>query len=119
MATPVLASVEDVHWDEHGLIPAVVQDVHTGQVLMVAYVNAESLRLCLSTGDTWFFSRKRQTLWHKGETSGNTQRIRSICLDCDGDALLLTVEPAGPACHTGAISCFFRDMKMAAPEEAE
>ena len=117
MEAQIKAKIEDVCWNEHGLAPVVVQDVHTGQVLVLAYVSPESLRLSLTTGETWFYSRKRQQLWHKGETSGNTQRIVSTYLDCDGDALLFLVEPAGPACHTGAVSCFFRDLVLG--EEAQ
>lgn len=97
---------DEVRFDADGLIPAVVQDVDTGLVLTVAYMNAESLGLTLKTGETWFYSRSRKALWHKGETSGNTQRVREIAADCDGDALLVLVEPRGPACHTGAESCF-------------
>ena len=97
-----------VKFNEAGLVPAIVQDCATGQVLMLAYMNAESLRMCLSTGETHFWSRSRQTLWHKGETSGNTQRIAAIWYDCDGDTLLVQVQPRGPACHTGQMSCFFR-----------
>lgn len=97
-----------VNWGESGLIPAIVQDATTGQVLMLAYMNAESLRMCLSTGETHFWSRSRQALWHKGETSGNTQRIAAIWYDCDADTLLVQVQPRGPACHTGRMSCFFR-----------
>lgn len=110
MAITLLAHVDDVRWDDRGLAPAVVQDAATGQVLMLAYVSRESLRLSLSSGETWFYSRRRQQLWHKGETSGNVQRILSAHLDCDGDAVLFRVEPAGPACHTGAMSCFHRDL---------
>jgi phosphoribosyl-AMP cyclohydrolase / phosphoribosyl-ATP pyrophosphohydrolase len=95
-------------WDEAGLLPAIVQDAATGQVLMLAYMNRESLRRSLESGETWFWSRSRQELWHKGATSGNTQRIVALRADCDGDALLVLVEPAGPACHTGRVSCFFR-----------
>jgi phosphoribosyl-ATP pyrophosphohydrolase/phosphoribosyl-AMP cyclohydrolase len=97
-----------IAWDEHGLVPAVVQDVATNQVLMLAYVNAEALQRTLETGETWFWSRSRQALWHKGETSGNVQRVIEVRYDCDGDALLFVVEPAGPACHTGNKSCFYR-----------
>lgn len=100
--------VAAVNWGESGLVPAIVQDAATGQVLMLAYMNAESLRRCLCTGETHFWSRSRQTLWHKGETSGNTQRIAAIWYDCDGDTLLVQVQPRGPACHTGRMSCFFR-----------
>ena len=99
-------------FDERGLITAVVQHAHTFQVLMVAWMNAESLRLTQETGETHFWSRSRQELWHKGATSGNVQRVRAIRYDCDGDTLLLLVEPAGPACHTGAESCFYRKSNL-------
>jgi phosphoribosyl-ATP pyrophosphohydrolase/phosphoribosyl-AMP cyclohydrolase len=89
-----------------GLIPAIVRDAKSGAVLTLAYMNEESLRLTHESGETWFWSRSRQELWHKGATSGNTQRVVHIAEDCDGDALLVSVEPAGPACHTGAVSCF-------------
>src|SRR5688572_29659970 len=89
-----------------GLIPAVVQDVHTREVLTVAYMNRESLQLTLEHKETYFWSRSRQMLWHKGETSGNSQRVVRVSLDCDNDALLVEVEPSGPACHTGSYSCF-------------
>jgi phosphoribosyl-AMP cyclohydrolase len=101
-------SATDLKWDTHGLITAVVQDAQTTQVLMVAWMNAEALRLTLATGETHFWSRSRGALWHKGATSGNTQRVTGVWVDCDGDTLLVQVEPAGPACHTGALSCFFR-----------
>ena len=97
-----------VKFDERGLSPAVVQDDATGEVLMLAYMNAESLAKTIETGETWFWSRSRRTLWHKGETSGNTQRVVSISIDCDSDTFLIRVTPSGPACHTGARSCFFR-----------
>ncbi len=103
-----IASFADLHWDARGLIPAVVQDAATGQVLMVAWMNAEALRLTLATGETHFWSRSRGELWHKGATSGNTQAVTGVYVDCDGDTLLVQVLPAGPACHTGAVSCFFR-----------
>ncbi len=89
-----------------GLIPAIVRDATSGQVLTLAYMNAESLRKTEETGETWFWSRSRNELWHKGATSGNTQRVVHIAADCDGDALVVSVEPAGPACHTGSTSCF-------------
>ncbi|HJW94705.1 MAG TPA: bifunctional phosphoribosyl-AMP cyclohydrolase/phosphoribosyl-ATP diphosphatase HisIE [Thermoanaerobaculia bacterium] len=89
-----------------GLIPAIVRDAKSGAILTLAYMNEESLRRTRETGDTWFWSRSRQELWHKGATSGNTQRVVHIAEDCDGDALVVTVDPAGPACHTGAVSCF-------------
>ncbi len=101
-------SPADLYWDERGLVPAIVQDARTGQVLMLAYVNQEALERCLSTGEAHFWSRSRSELWHKGATSGNTQRIVEIRTDCDADALLLRVEPRGPACHTGQQSCFYR-----------
>ena len=92
------------------LIPAIAQDATTGQVLMVAYMNQESLRLTLESGDAWFWSRSRRELWHKGETSGNFLHVRSVTADCDGDTILLKVDPDGPACHTGEVSCFFNDV---------
>ena len=99
-----------VRFDHQGLVPAVVQDAATGEVLMLAHMNAESISKTIETGETWFWSRSRQLLWHKGETSGNTQRVVSIAIDCDGDTLLLGVEPRGPACHTGERTCFFRSL---------
>jgi phosphoribosyl-AMP cyclohydrolase len=104
---------ETLRWDEQGLMPAVVQDANTRQVLMVAYMNAESLARTLESGETVFWSRSRQALWHKGETSGNIQKVRAIHVDCDADTLLILVDPAGPACHTGAVSCFFRTLEVA------
>ena len=93
-------------FNSEGLIPAIVQDAKTKEVLTLAYMNEESLRKTIESGETWFFSRSRQELWHKGETSGNTQSVRSVKYDCDKDALLVLVEPEGPACHTGTDSCF-------------
>ncbi|MBI2919297.1 MAG: bifunctional phosphoribosyl-AMP cyclohydrolase/phosphoribosyl-ATP diphosphatase HisIE [Chloroflexi bacterium] len=93
--------------DDKGLIPAIIQDANTGQVLMLGYVSPESLRLTLDQGHVWFYSRSRQELWHKGATSGSYLNLRSVTSDCDEDALLVQVEPAGPVCHTGAQSCFF------------
>lgn len=98
----------DVRFDERGLIPAVVQDATSGTVLMLAWMSAESLRQTLACGETVFWSRSRQELWRKGATSGNVQRVRELRLDCDGDALLILVDPAGPACHTGNQTCFYR-----------
>jgi phosphoribosyl-ATP pyrophosphohydrolase/phosphoribosyl-AMP cyclohydrolase len=103
---------EELRWDEHGLIPAVVQDGETGEVLMVAYMNETSLVRTLNTGETYFWSRSRDELWHKGETSGNIQRVLRIVPDCDGDTLLVQVEQEGKACHTGHRSCFFRDAHL-------
>jgi phosphoribosyl-ATP pyrophosphohydrolase/phosphoribosyl-AMP cyclohydrolase len=98
-------------------MPAIVQDANTLQVLCLAYVNRESLRRCQEEGQTWFWSRSRQALWHKGATSGNYQTIREIRVDCDHDALLILVEPSGPACHTGNTSCFYRPLSATAHEE--
>ena len=98
----------NIKWDDRGLAPAIVQDARTGQVLMLAYMNQEALAKSISTGETHFWSRSRSELWRKGATSGNTQRIVEIRYDCDADALLLLVEPRGPACHTGQQSCFYR-----------
>ena len=99
-------SLNNLKYDEKGLIPAIVQDAATGQVLTLAFMNAVSLARTIETGETWFWSRSRQELWHKGATSGNTQRVTGIRLDCDGDALLISVSPRGPACHTGQQTCF-------------
>lgn len=103
-------NLEQLKFDTNGLIPAVVQDATTREVLTVAYMNEESLGKSLETRETWFYSRSRQELWHKGATSGNTQKIVEIKYDCDGDALVVLVEPAGPACHTGAVSCFSENL---------
>jgi phosphoribosyl-AMP cyclohydrolase / phosphoribosyl-ATP pyrophosphohydrolase len=99
-------NIEEIRFDEKGLVPAIVQDAETLEVLTLAYMNIESLAKTLETGETWFFSRSRQELWHKGATSGNTQSVVGIKYDCDKDALLVQVQPKGPACHTGAVSCF-------------
>ncbi|WHZ02312.1 bifunctional phosphoribosyl-AMP cyclohydrolase/phosphoribosyl-ATP diphosphatase HisIE [Neobacillus sp. YX16] len=96
----------NIRFDEKGLVPAIVQDADTKEVLTLAYMNQESLTKTLETGETWFFSRSRQELWHKGATSGNTQSVVSVKYDCDQDAVLVLVQPKGPACHTGAVSCF-------------
>jgi phosphoribosyl-AMP cyclohydrolase len=97
----------DLKYDERGLLTAVVQDATTLEVLMVAWVNAEALRLTLETGQAWFWSRSRRKLWRKGATSGHVLQVRQVRADCDGDTLLMLVDPAGPVCHTGAPSCFF------------
>jgi phosphoribosyl-ATP pyrophosphohydrolase/phosphoribosyl-AMP cyclohydrolase len=102
-----MSIIDQVSFDDRGLVPAIIQDGATGAVLMLAYMNAESLARTLETGETWFWSRSRNAIWHKGETSGHTQRVISISIDCDGDTLLVRVEPHGPACHTGERSCFF------------
>jgi phosphoribosyl-AMP cyclohydrolase / phosphoribosyl-ATP pyrophosphohydrolase len=99
---------QTLKFDEQGLIPAVVQDAESGHVLMVAFMNRQSLEKTVTSGETWFWSRSRQALWHKGETSGNVQKVKKIDADCDGDALLVRVEQVGNACHTGERSCFFR-----------
>ena len=98
-------------WNPQGLIPAIVQDVDTKQVLMMAYMSPESLQKTIESGETWFWSRSRQELWHKGATSGNTQTIVKVTADCDKDTLLVLVNPAGPACHTGKVSCFFNPIE--------
>lgn len=97
---------DQIRFDEQGLIPAIVQHAETREVLTLAYMNRESLARTIETKQTWFWSRSRQQLWHKGETSGNTQEVVKLALDCDGDAIVVLVKPAGPACHTGAVSCF-------------
>lgn len=108
-----------VKFSENGLIPAVIQDVANGAVLMVAYMNRESLGRSLQTGRTWFFSRSREQLWLKGETSGNYQYIREVRVDCDADTLLIKVEQTGPACHEGYRSCFYRCLGQPLPEEKQ
>ena len=112
------AIIEGIRWNESGLLPAVVQDARSLEVLMFAYMNPESLRLSLESGQTWFWSRSRSELWHKGGTSGNTQAIRSIHYDCDSDTLLVKVVPEGPACHTGENTCFYREIPLSHPADA-
>jgi phosphoribosyl-AMP cyclohydrolase / phosphoribosyl-ATP pyrophosphohydrolase len=108
-----------IAFDDRGLVPCIVQDWHTGEVLTLAYMNAEALALTRSSGELHFWSRSRRELWHKGATSGNVQRLRALRFDCDADALLALVEPAGPACHTGQRTCFFTgDQSPGAPHEA-
>ena len=109
----------EIAYDEQGLVPVVVQDWRTGEVLTLAYANAEAVRRTRETGQLHLWSRSRRELWHKGATSGNYQTVRALRLDCDGDALLALVEPAGPACHTGARTCFHNgDTEPPAPHEA-
>ncbi len=108
--------VSRLKFDADGLIPAIVQDASTRQVLTVAYMNRETVKLSLTKGETHFWSRSRQEVWRKGETSGNTQKITGIHLDCDGDALLVLVQPSGPACHTGAETCFHHRLFSATPQ---
>jgi len=98
---------DEISYDERGLVPCIVQDWRTGEVLTLAYMNAEALSRTRETGEMHFWSRSRDELWHKGATSGNTQRLKALRRDCDGDALLALVEPAGPACHTGERTCLF------------
>jgi len=98
-------------FDDKGLIPAIVQDAGNGEVLMLGYMNKESLKRTLASGDVWFYSRSRQELWHKGETSGNFLRLKSIIKDCDSDVLLIKAEPTGPVCHTGNQTCFFLQLE--------
>jgi phosphoribosyl-AMP cyclohydrolase len=105
--------LKNLEFDAGGLIPAIVQDADTNQVLMMAHMNAESLNLTIQTRETHFWSRSRNELWHKGGTSGNTQKVIDIRVDCDADTLLIMVQPAGPACHTGEMSCFYRNMEKA------
>lgn len=109
-SAPSKISRMNLAYDSQGLIPAIVQDAATGAVLMVAWMNAESLRLTQEKGEAVFWSRSRGELWHKGATSGNVMRVKLIRVDCDGDTLLLFVDPAGPACHTGERSCFYRSL---------
>jgi phosphoribosyl-AMP cyclohydrolase len=103
---------QELKFDEKGLITAVLQHHTTKEILMVAWMNQEALQRTLETGEAHFWSRSRQELWHKGGTSGNVQRVRDIHVDCDGDTLLLQVDPAGPACHTGTMSCFFGRLEI-------
>lgn len=102
--------IDEIKFNEQGLVPAIVQDVHSKQVLMLAYMNKESLQRTIETGYTWFWSRSRQELWNKGATSGNVQKVMSISYDCDADSLLVHVLQTGNACHTGSYSCFYRTL---------
>ena len=102
--------LSEIKYDADGLIPAIVQDANTSDVLMLAYMNAESLQLTLEKGETFFWSRSRHELWHKGATSGNIQKVVEVKVDCDADTLLIRVTPAGPACHTGEQTCFYRSL---------
>jgi phosphoribosyl-AMP cyclohydrolase len=111
--------MDDLKFNADGLIPAIVQDADSGEVLMMAWMNAEAVQRTLTSGETWFWSRSRRTLWHKGETSGNRQRVVEVRVDCDADVLLVRVRPAGPACHTGHRSCFYRALRGWPPQYAE
>jgi phosphoribosyl-AMP cyclohydrolase len=106
-----MKKIDELKWGSNGLIPAVVQDAASGEVLTVAYVSRESLQKTQELKETVFFSRSRQCFWHKGETSGNTQKVVGVYTDCDQDAIVIRVEPKGPACHTGARSCFFEEVE--------
>ncbi|MCZ8513914.1 bifunctional phosphoribosyl-AMP cyclohydrolase/phosphoribosyl-ATP diphosphatase HisIE [Paenibacillus filicis] len=108
------ALLRAVKWDAQGLVPAVVQDASSKEVLMMAYMNEESLKLTVESGETWYWSRSRSELWHKGATSGHIQKVRSLRYDCDGDTLLVLVDQTGPACHTGQYSCFHNEVKAGA-----
>lgn len=111
--------MDSLRFDEQGLIPAIVQDYKSGQVLMLAYMNRESLAKTMAEGQTWFYSRSRQQLWHKGEESGHTQEVKNVLYDCDADALLIKVEQTGVACHTGHYSCFYRNSHSQEVEPAQ
>jgi phosphoribosyl-AMP cyclohydrolase len=108
-----------LNFNDKGLIPAVVQDASTSDVLMLGYMNEESLGLTLSTGEVWFFSRSRRELWHKGATSGNTLTVVSISVDCENNSLLVKARPAGPTCHTGHKSCFYRKLEEVIKQKPE
>jgi phosphoribosyl-ATP pyrophosphohydrolase/phosphoribosyl-AMP cyclohydrolase len=105
-----MTELPELKFDERGLLPAIVQDAGTNAVLMLAYVDEEAIRRTLESGTTWFWSRSRNEYWNKGATSGNTQKVVEVRYDCDADAVLMIVEPAGPACHTGEYSCFYRSL---------
>lgn len=107
---------ESVNFDERGLVPCVAQDFASGEVLTLAYVNEESLRLTVESGELHFFSRSRNRIWRKGEESGHVLKLKQLRIDCDGDAILALVEPTGPACHTGERTCFYRDVEGESPE---
>ena len=113
--------VNNLKFNEKGLIPAIVQDADTGEVLMLGYMNEEALKRTLAGDDVWFYSRSRQELWHKGETSGNYIKVRSVWLDCDSDTILVKAHPTGPVCHTGNRTCFFQELTTpdteASPQE--
>jgi phosphoribosyl-ATP pyrophosphohydrolase/phosphoribosyl-AMP cyclohydrolase len=103
--------MDKIHYDEKGLVPAVIQDASTGEVLMLGYMNKESLSRTMKSGEVWFFSRSRQELWHKGETSGNIIKVKDIKYNCENNSLLVTAYPTGPVCHTGNRTCFYRELK--------
>ena len=107
-----METIENLKFNEQGLIPAIAQDEETGEVLMLGYMNQEALRRTLASGEAWFYSRSRQELWHKGATSGNRILVRSVRTDCDGDTILMQGKPLGPVCHTGSQNCFFRQINQ-------
>lgn len=111
--------LSQVKYDEKGLVPAIVQDEETKQVLMLAYMNEEALKLTLTMGTTWFYSRSRQSMWNKGETSGHFQKVKKVSYDCDCDTILVVAEQIGAACHTGNFSCFYRDFELESALENE
>lgn len=102
--------IKNIKFDERGLVPAIIQDAKTGEVLMLGYMNEESLRRTMQTKEAWFYSRSRQELWHKGETSGNIIKVKDIKYNCENNSLLVSGEPTGPVCHTGNKTCFYRDL---------
>ncbi|MCD8315859.1 MAG: phosphoribosyl-AMP cyclohydrolase [Eggerthellaceae bacterium] len=106
-----MEELPEFKYNDQGLIPCIVQDADTMEVLMMAWMSEDTLKMTIESGETVFWSRSRHEIWHKGETSGNTQKVVSLHYDCDADTLLAKVKPAGPACHTGAYSCFFREIK--------
>jgi phosphoribosyl-AMP cyclohydrolase len=108
--------LKDIKFNKDGLVPAIAQDADTGEVLMLAYMNAEALRRTLKTGEAWFYSRSRQELWHKGETSGNIIKVSQVWKDCDSDTILIKGKAAGPVCHTGNATCFFQELTEADTE---
>lgn len=105
---------EDIKYDEKGLVPAIIQDADTGDVLMLGYMNEEALQRTLTGEDVWFYSRSRQEMWHKGATSGNFIKVKEVWKDCDNDTILVKAHPVGPVCHTGAQSCFFQELQQQA-----
>lgn len=107
-----VSGIEDIRFDERGLVPAIVQEESSGTVLMLAYMNVESLKRTLETGRTWFYSRSRRELWPKGDTSGHVQKVKRVLYDCDADTLLVQVDQVGVACHTGEFSCFYRQLEL-------
>ena len=106
----MIKDIKDIKYNDKGLVPAVVQDADTGEVLMLGYMNEEALQRTLSSGEAWFYSRSRQELWHKGETSGNRIKVHSVWKDCDSDTILVRARPTGPVCHTGHHTCFFQEI---------